>query len=68
MAMPASGAKEADLERNVLTALESVPLDAIRRFSMRLLRFVDPTTRDSMGNRQHRLRSNIEVIECFQRP
>ncbi|OAX43414.1 hypothetical protein K503DRAFT_765865 [Rhizopogon vinicolor AM-OR11-026] len=33
--------KEADLERNVLAALEAVPLDAIRRFSTRSLRFMD---------------------------
>ncbi|KAG2341755.1 hypothetical protein BDR05DRAFT_976858 [Suillus weaverae] len=33
--------KEADLEQNVLQALDSVPLVAIRRFSTRSLRFMD---------------------------
>ncbi|KAJ8593735.1 hypothetical protein M405DRAFT_730919 [Rhizopogon salebrosus TDB-379] len=33
--------KEADLERNVLQALDSVPLLTIRRFSTRSLRFMD---------------------------
>ncbi|KAG1740919.1 hypothetical protein EDB19DRAFT_1974798, partial [Suillus lakei] len=33
--------KEADLERNVLQALDSVPLVAIRRFSTHSLRFMD---------------------------
>ncbi|OAX33976.1 hypothetical protein K503DRAFT_649798, partial [Rhizopogon vinicolor AM-OR11-026] len=33
--------KETDLERNVLAALNSIPLDVIRRFSTRSLRFMD---------------------------
>ncbi|KDQ11231.1 hypothetical protein BOTBODRAFT_162994 [Botryobasidium botryosum FD-172 SS1] len=32
---------EEDLERNVLAALEAIPIDAIRRFSNRSLRFMD---------------------------
>ncbi|KAG1830060.1 hypothetical protein F4604DRAFT_1947301 [Suillus subluteus] len=41
--------KEADLERNVLAALESVPLDAICRFSTRSLRFMDAYRRGLDG-------------------
>ncbi|KAJ8579338.1 hypothetical protein M405DRAFT_897044 [Rhizopogon salebrosus TDB-379] len=37
---PASS-KQADLERNILSALESVPLDCMRRFSTRACRFID---------------------------
>ncbi|OAX39569.1 hypothetical protein K503DRAFT_689344, partial [Rhizopogon vinicolor AM-OR11-026] len=40
---------EADLERNVLAALESVPLDAIRRFSTQSLRFTDAYHRGLNG-------------------
>ncbi|KAG1835846.1 hypothetical protein F4604DRAFT_1623007 [Suillus subluteus] len=36
-----TSSKEVDLERNVLSALESVPLDSMRRFSTRACRFMD---------------------------
>ncbi|KII90431.1 hypothetical protein PLICRDRAFT_106718 [Plicaturopsis crispa FD-325 SS-3] len=36
-----TSSKEADLERNVLEALETVPRSAMRRFSTRSLRFMD---------------------------
>jgi hypothetical protein len=36
-----TSSKQADLERNILSALESVPLDCMRRFSRRACRFID---------------------------
>ncbi|OAX33859.1 hypothetical protein K503DRAFT_775150, partial [Rhizopogon vinicolor AM-OR11-026] len=41
--------KEADLERNVLAALEAVPLDAIHQFSTRSLRFMNGYRRGLNG-------------------
>ncbi|OAX31770.1 hypothetical protein K503DRAFT_777311 [Rhizopogon vinicolor AM-OR11-026] len=58
---------EADLERDVLAALEAVPLDAIRRFSTRSLRFMGAYRRGLMESRQRGLRSNIKVTMCFRR-
>ncbi|OAX32221.1 hypothetical protein K503DRAFT_702358, partial [Rhizopogon vinicolor AM-OR11-026] len=65
-------ASEADLERNVLATLESIPLGVIRRFSTRSLRFMDAyrklQAKASMGSREHGLQSNIEVIVSFRTP
>ncbi|KAG1843766.1 hypothetical protein F4604DRAFT_1512276, partial [Suillus subluteus] len=36
-----TSSKEVDLERNVLSALESVPLDSMHRFSTRACQFMD---------------------------
>ncbi|KAJ2970674.1 hypothetical protein NUW54_g12678 [Trametes sanguinea] len=44
-----SSSKEADLEKNVVDALESVPLQSMRRFYTRSLRFADAYTKGLSG-------------------